>query len=84
MTVHWAFCFDYEAYLLPLCLLGSYIRDGHKATEEDVQENSRERSLHDYGLRQGRPPPPTQAAAQYALWARSSNALLTDSWQCYV
>lgn len=54
---------------LILCLLESYVRDGHEATQEDVQESERERGLYDYGLQQGRTPPPTQASAQYALWA---------------
>ena len=37
--IPWTFCFGYDAYCLLLCFLESYVRDGHEATEEDVQES---------------------------------------------
>jgi hypothetical protein len=65
----WIFYFGYEAYMLFIYLHEIYVRDEHEATEENVQKSSRERSLYDYGLQQGRNLPPTQASAYYALWA---------------
>lgn len=44
------YCFGCEIYLLLVCMPESYVRHGHEATEEDIQESSRKRGLYDNGL----------------------------------
>lgn len=42
--------FTLDIMLIYCLVFESYDRDEHEATEEDVQESSRKRSLYDHGL----------------------------------